>query len=317
MPDFTSMSIEQLLDAEITPINVLGSHTHLSGEVMFGYRFSYQRWEGDLEGSREVSMAEVLSRYPVHHTFMNMSMHMFDVMYAPSDRWTLMAMGHYMEMDMGHMRRNGTEFTSTAAGIGDTELMALYNLLGDPRGGAHRLVLNGGVSFPTGSVDKTFNGAQLEYSMQTGSGTYDFLPGLTYLGHSDPWSWGAQAAGRIHTGRNDRDYRFGDSYRLSAWGHYKVTDWFGPSLRLEWNQWGNVVGIDPGLNPATNPAFDPDQQQGRRLDLLGGLNFYVDRGPLKGLRFSAEGGMPVYQNLAGPNLKTDWMVTVGLSYTIR
>lgn len=315
--DFTSMSIEELLKADITPINVLGSHTHLAKELMFGYRFSYQRWAGNLEGTKEVNMADVLSMHPVHHTSMDMQMHMFELMYAPSDRWTLMAMGQYMSMDMGHVRANGTSFTSTSDGFGDTELMALYTLLGDPRGEGHRLVLNGGVSLPTGAIDQSFNNAPLEYSMQLGSGTVDLLPGLTYLGSSERFSWGAQAAGVVRLGKNDRDYHLGNQYRFGAWGHYKITEWIGPSLRMEWRQWGDIVGADPALNPMTNPAFDADKQAGRRLDLLAGLHLYADRGPAKGLRFDVEGGAPVYQNLNGPNLKLDWMITFGLSYVFR
>jgi hypothetical protein len=147
--------------------------------------------------------------------------------------------------------------------------------------------------------------------------TYDFKPGLTYLGHADPWSWGAHAAGTIHPGKNGRHYSLGDSYRLGAWGHYKVTEWFGPSLRMEWNQWEDISGADPVLNRLNNPAFDASKQEGRRLDLLAGFHLYAPKGPLKGLRFSLEGGCPIYQNLDGPNLKTDWLVTVGLSYVIH
>jgi hypothetical protein len=109
----------------------------------------------------------------------------------------------------------------------------------------------------------------------------------------------------------------GDSYRIGAWGHYKITEWVGPSLRLEWRQWLNYDGADPALNRLANPAFDAQKQEGRRLDLLGGINFYAPKGRLKGLRFNLEGGVPVYQNIAGPNLKLDWMISFGLSYVIR
>ena len=316
-PDFTNLSLEELLKAEITPIDVLGSHTHLAREIMFGYRYSYQRYEGNLEGSREVSAAGVLAKYDLYHPWMDMHMQMFEAMYAPSDRWTLMGMTHYMDMHMGHLRRNGTTFVSASEGIGDTEVMGLYNLLGDPRGKGHRLILDGGISLPTGSINKKFAGKQLEYSMQLGSGTLDVLPGLTYLGSSDRWSWAVQAGGTIHTGQNDRGYRLGDRYQLGAWGHYKLTEWLGPSLRLEWKQWGNISGADAALDPMHNPAFDVTLQEGRRLDLLAGLHFYAHRGPLKGLRFSTEGGMSVYQHLAGPNLKSDWMINLSLNYVLR
>ena len=71
------------------------------------------------------------------------------------------------------------------------------------------------------------------------------------------------------------------------------------------------------MNPARNPAFDPKKQSGERLDFLAGLNFYVPKGFLKGTRLSVEGGIPVYQNIAGPNMGVDWMLTAGISYTFR
>ena len=45
-------------------------------------------------------------------------------------------------------------------------------------------------------------------------------------------------------------------------------------------------------------------------DAILGLNFIVPRGPLMGNRLSVEGGLPVYQRLEGPQLKTDFISTV-------
>ena len=56
--DLTGMSLEQLLDEEITPINVLGSHTHLKGGFMFGYRYMYMDMSHNQEGTRDVSLSE-------------------------------------------------------------------------------------------------------------------------------------------------------------------------------------------------------------------------------------------------------------------
>jgi hypothetical protein len=69
------------------------------------------------------------------------------------------------------------------------------------------------------------------------------------------------------------------------------------------------------LNPARNPAFDATKQSGERLDFLAGLNFYLGKGPLKGNRFSIEGGVPLYQNLAGPNMGVNWLITAAWTYT--
>ena len=68
-------------------------------------------------------------------------------------------------------------------------------------------------------------------------------------------------------------------------------------------------------DPARNPAFDASKQWGERLDVLVGINFYVPRGLLKGNRFSIEGGLPLYQNIAGPNMAVDWIISAGWSYS--
>jgi len=318
MEELFKLSLEELSQLEVTHLNVLGSHTHLQGEWMFGYRFMFVNMEGNLDGTRDVSDAEVLQTYPLAHTIMSMEMHMLEVMYAPSDNLTLMAMGQYARNSMDHLRTNGTTFSTESEGFGDTSFMALYTVLGDARKPGHRLLVNAGLSLPSGSIDEHNNvGARLEYAMQLGSGTVDLMPGATYLGQSGDWAWGAQALGTLRLGKNDNGYRLGDNYRLNAWAHHRVTDWFGPSLRVDWHDWDNVHGADPQMNPATNPAFDATKQKGRRLDLLLGLNFYAPRGALKGNRLNIEAGLPVYQSLAGPNMKTDWFVTAGWSYSFQ
>jgi hypothetical protein len=59
------------------------------------------------------------------------------------------------------------------------------------------------------------------------------------------------------------------------------------------------------------PTADPDLRAGRRLNALIGVNFIVTRGFLKGNRFAVEAGTPVWQNLRGPQLETDWNITAG------
>ncbi len=315
--DLTTLSLEELLHEEITPINVLGSHTHPKGGFMVGYRYGLTELDHNLDGTHEVSPQEVLQRYPVAHTSMTMEMHEVELMYAPLDKLTLMAMIPYEEMSMDHLLRSGGTRTDHSSGLGDVSFMALVNLLGNPQGSGHRLLLNAGFSAPTGSIDEGENGTRFEYPMQLGSGTYDMLPGLTYLGESQLFAWGAQVMGTVRLGSNEHQYRLGHAYRLSEWGQMKVTEWFGPSLRLDWQGWGNVAGADPELNPLRNPAFDAKKQSGERLDLMAGLNFYVPKGPLKGNRLSIEGGVPLYQSIAGPNLGVDWMLTVGWSFSFH
>ena len=151
--------------------------------------------------------------------------------------------------------------------------------------------------------------------MQLGSGTYDLLPGLTYLGDSGRWSWGAQTLETVRFGHNSSGYRFGNEYRLSLWSTYGLTDWFAPSLRADGHWWENVNGRDAayGNTPHTAEAR-PDLREGRRVDLLFGFGLYAPKGLLKGTRLMVEGGWPVYQWLKGPQLGTAWLLNLSATY---
>lgn len=321
--DLTGMSLNDLYNLDIVQPNVLGGHTHPQGQMMLGYSYMHTSMSGLYQGTHEISPAAAFAQgFGTVHTDMEMNMHMFEFMYAPTERLTLMAMLPYEEMSMSHLKDTGVTFGQSARGIGDVDLAGLYTIFGNIREGGHRLVFNAGVSLPTGSIDVTDHangspgGAQvpLEYLMRLGSGTYDLKPGLTYLGDYGAWSWGAQTVETVRLGLNSHDYRLGNEYRLSAWASYGITEWFAPSIRLDGRWWENIKGADPDLAANTTPEARPNLRAGKRLDLLFGLNLYSPHGTLKGNRLMVEGGIPVYQNLTGPQLGTAWMLTVGWSY---
>lgn len=322
-PDLTGLSLNELYNLNVVQLNVLGGHTHCAGQVMLGYDYMHTHMAGLYEGTKQVSPAQVFAQgFGVVHTSMDMDMHMFDVMYAPSDQLTLMTMLPYMQMTMNHLTSTGTRFTQSTEGIGDLDAMALWTVYGNSCTGGNRIVLNAGVSFPTGSIatkdhkDGSLSAplVQLEYPMQLGSGTYDLLPGITYLGDSENWSWGAKTLETVRFGRNDHDYRLGNQYGGSAWAAYAFTEWFAPSLRVDGKVWDNITGADPALAANPTPEGRPNLRAGARVDCLLGINFYVPRGFLAGNRLYVEGGVPVYQNLTGPQLGTAWMIGAGWTY---
>ncbi len=321
--DLTGLSLEELYNLDIVQPNVLGGHTHPSGQIMFGYEYMHTRMSGLYQGTHTISPAQAFAQgFTTVHTGMDMDMHMFELMYAPTERLTLMGMLPYKRMSMEHLVNTGATFGQTAHGIGDFEAIALFTVLGDIHKGGNRLIFNAGMSFPTGSINATDhaegnpNNPQvlLEYPMQLGTGTYDLKPGLTYLGDSGRWTWGAQTVETVHLGHNSHSYTVGDEYRLSAWASYSVTEWFAPSVRADGRWLENYSGRDPGLAANHTPEARPDLRGGRRLDLLFGVNFFAPRGFLKGTRLMIEGGVPVYQDLVGPQLGTAWMLSAGLSY---
>jgi len=300
------------------PIGVMGDHTHGAGEFMFTYRYMLMDMDGNRIGTNRVSNQRVLEDFMVTPTDMQTQMHMFSLMFAPTDYITLMGMVPYVKKEMNHLTRMGTRFKTETDGFGDLKFAGLIKIFDNY---SQRVILNAGMSFPTGSIDKKDRtpagpNQQLPYPMQLGSGTYDLLPGITYLGQYKTGSWGAQMSGVIRLGDNDRDYSLENAFDATAWGAWDWYNWVSTSARLDWSSWGNIDGADPALNPAVVPTADPKLRGGDRLDLLFGLNFFVPEGPqfIRGLRLATEFGFPIYQDLNGPQLETDWILWLGLQY---
>ena len=328
-----SLSLRVFADTSASshaPIGVMGDHLHKQGEFMFSYRYMHMDMQGSRNGSSRISSEQIVTQVsnrfsnpPVQPPFlrvvptdMTMDMHMFGLMYAPSDRYTLMAMTRYVEKEMSHLTFMGPagsnllgRFTTRSSGIGDTSLSALVRLRAD----WHATL---GVSLPTGSRDEagqiltpinTTPSPRLPYPMQLGSGTFDGILGLTYARHQSAWDWGGQWRSVLRTGTNDERYRLGNEHRLSGWLSYSSGSALSLSGRFEYFDRGNIIGSDP-LIVAPVQTADPDRQGIQRLDLKLGANWLL---PGSKHRLALEVSRPIRQRLDGPQLETDLMMTIG------
>ena len=320
------------------PIGVMGDHMHAKGEWMLSYRFMRMEMKNSRDGTSSISADEIATTVAnpffgqpmqpptlrVVPTQMTMDMHMFGAMYAPTDWLTLMLMTSYLKKDMDHITYMGPAgttvrggFTTRSSGFGDTKLSGLIRLYDD---GTHHFHLNAGISFPTGSISEEDDvlaptGAtptlNLPYPMQLGSGTYDFLPGITYTGTSGNKAWGTQYTGVIRLeDENHKDYSLGDEHRITAWASYSWKPWISSSIRIAGQTIDKIDGQNPDIVAPVQTA-DPDNQGGERVDLLLGVNLLGQEGALSGHRVAFEFGAPVYQDLNGPQLETDWVFTLG------
>lgn len=321
------------------PIGVMGDHFHHKGEVMFSYRFMRMFMQGNRRGSSSVSPEAVVRTEPnrfaappmqppnlrVVPTEMSMDMHMFGLMYAPSDYVTLMGMVQILDKDMTHITFAGPmgtnrlgQFETHTRGLGDTSLSALVNVYEGDRSRWH---VTAGVSLPTGDIDETGRiltpmntrpTVRLPYPMQLGSGTYDLITGVTYAGNADRWSWGGQWRSVFRIGENDEHYSLGDEHRVTGWGGYRLTAAVSVSGRVEYFDRGNIDGIDP-LIVAPVQTADPDRQAIERWELGLGVNFLL---PGDRQRIALEVVAPIEQKLAGPQLETDWHMTLGWQFAL-
>lgn len=324
-----------------------------AGDFMVGYRYMRNSQSGAmLHGTDRLSDPSIVAGGcggdPCYLTpdSMSMTMHMMDIMYAPTDWLTLMLMPQFMDMDMDmrklggapnladtdsilsnhalHHSQNGHE----TGGIGDLGMYALFKLLDNGIHHVHAIV---GLSAPTADVDIKLrrnhgvDGGFMDYGMQLGSGTWDFKPSVTYTGHVDDWSWGAQASGTVRMEKqNASGYRLGDLFQATAWGSYNLTNWLSASVRGVYTLQGSINGQYPGSSgqftdpnglfagsqgPVSiykfGPQDYPQNYGGRFWDVGFGLSAVVPSGDLAGNRVSVEWLQPVEDDVNGYQLERD------------
>ena len=333
---------------DYSPLGVMGDHAHQAGDAMFSYRYGIMEMNGNLSGSTPVSTQDIFDEgFTMAPTSMRMEMHMLGAMYAASDSITLMAMLPLKRMEMSSRMPmpNMPNMTMTrkaeTSGAGDLKLAGIFPLwaAGDH---SRTLRLNAGLSIPTGSIKETDPGTtmRMAYPMQLGSGTFDLLPGLTYISEKFGGSWGTQVASVIRLGENGEGYSLGNRFQATTWYSRKLNDMLSVSARIEGATWGNIDGQDAAMieTMSMSPNARADLRGGERVDILFGLNIFLDtdrwdkwdrlfidkdNGQLlqakpqensmdKETRLAIEIGFPVHQDLDGPQMKSDWSLMVGL-----
>ncbi|NOU21315.1 MAG: DUF3570 domain-containing protein [Methyloglobulus sp.] len=262
------------------PAGIMFAHTlDKAGDMMVGYRHNRAMQGGNyLYGIQHVGEPQVIvqscpgsprqgpAAQPGQEPLgdgcsflpkeMTMTMHMLELMVAPTDWLTLMLMPQFMDMamdmdlaslrqahgGMGHRRQHET------GGGGDTSMYALVKLFDRPNQHIHASI---GISAPTGDIGvkrkehrpSNIDGAFIDYGMQLGSGTWDLKPSLTYIGKADEWSWGAQVGGTKRLeGSNQSGYALGDIFESSVWGGYDLTRWLSATVRAAYTWQGSIKG---------------------------------------------------------------------------
>ncbi|CAG7856123.1 hypothetical protein MCAMS1_00498 [biofilm metagenome] len=318
-----------------------------AGDMMVGYRYMYGSQGGTiLNGTNAVNDFAIVNQgcgpnpcflKPVS---MNMTMHMLDLMYAPTDWLTLMLMPQFMDMGMSMNRLIGAPEDDVAnsnignprtpfgdplnisehithhaqsghetGGIGDLGMYALFKLFDN---GMHHVHATAGFSAPTGDVNiqlrrnHQVDGGFIHYGMQLGSGTWDFKPSLTYTGQLDTFSWGAQANATVRMGdKNTSGYALGDIFQATAWSNYNPTNWLTASIRGVYTLQGSIKGQFNGLINQFGPMDYPGSYGGKFWDIGFGLSAVVPSGDLAGNRVSVEWLQPVEDDVNGFQLERD------------
>jgi len=335
------------------PAGVMFGHVMTTpGDIMVGYRYMYSRQDGRMLHENELAAdQDIVSNgcnlepgltCRTSPAFMNMHMHMLDIMYAPTSWLNLMVMPQFMDMDMKvrslggvtpDVNRDHLHGGHETGGVGDTGLYAMFKLY---QGVGHDINMGVGVTAPTGAVDiklkrmHTKDEGYIHYGMQLGSGTWDFKPSITYTGKVDDWSWGAQVNGtkRLEN-RNQAGFAFGDQLQSTAWGSYSLFNWLSASVRGIYtvqgavkHQFNAVIGdtddtVDVNMgdvNPKEGSMDNPKNYGGRYWDVGFGLNATIPSGSLAGNTFSVEWLQPVEDDVNGYQLERNGTLNATWSY---
>lgn len=309
--------------------SVLDGTQHKTGMWMFTYSYMNSRMQNNYSGTTKVNDQFIFDRYLMSPENMQMDMHMLSGMYGVSDRLTIMFMLNYnymtmnMKMLSGQMNMDGMSSSSgmktTSQGLGDTKISGMYNLISAK---GHFLSAALGLSLPTGSIYKTeknsleFYGDRQVYMMQTGSGTFDLAPGLTYLFRQDKYVIGAQVTTVIHPHYNRQGYKLGNEFSVNSWTAYEWMKNTSISFRLNYDLSGHIQGSDGTISAPLEPAADPKNYGGSFLKGYIGLAHSFQSGFFRNQKVAAEFGIPLYQDFNGIQSSTSYNLMISWTLNI-
>ena len=151
--------------------------------------------------------------------------------------------------------------------------------------------------------------------LQTGTGTFDVMPGIFYGGHLGPWSWGLSYRARLPLGVNPEGYMWGNYQEANGWVGYSWVPGLTTTFRVNGNIQDHIVGADRWIVSKIQAA-NPNFYGGKRIELFGGASLDGKLVGVPGVTLLAEGGIPVYQNLNGPQIAKAWQATAALRWKV-
>ncbi len=108
---------------------------------------------------------------------------------------------------------------------------------------------------------------------------------------------------------------WGNYQEVNGWVGYSWVPGFTTTARINVNVQNHIVGAD-GWIIGKIQAADPTSYGGKRIELFGGASLDGKLVGVPGVSLLVEGGIPVYQNLVGPQLAKAWQATAALRWKI-
>ena len=325
--EFAEMSLADLFEQTIDEV---GSSNQDRSPWSFAFQAQTVEFQDYLDGDDRVSEDEVLwsgpksgeprtdKNFPVVPGKIIQTAFLFSLGYVFNESWRGHLTVPYIRQSTDHISivPNYNTFKIKTSGIGDTIVSASYKLSDSELSDWWLTV---GLSIPTGSIDEEGDtprapgDQQLPYTMQLGSGTYDFPIELSYHAKGEHDIIVSLSA-NIRSGTNDNDYRLGNNYSLAGRYKFNFSEILQPYVGLEVEYGDSIHGADTELlvdspYPYPAPITNPDLFGGIKIGARAGVSWTISHH----YRLSLEIGKPVYQNLNGPQTREDWRSSMRIS----
>jgi len=320
------------------PLGVFGDSLPGAGSVLLTLLPQFQGYSHSLIGTQRVSSAQIAATTPWYWSPLVPvrivpqrrleELQSLTLSYGVTNDISVVLNTGWIEKHIDQMTFYGTSGIIPSGisnpgteSLQDSQLAGIWRVYQDP---VHRVQVSLGMSFPTGSdhdLTTPFQPAgvwttgRAFYSMETGTGTFDVMPGILYGGALGPWSWGLSYRARLPLGVNPEGYMWGNYQEVNGWAGYTWLPGFTTTFRVNGNIQDRIVGVDPWIVGKIQNA-DPNFYGGKRIELFGGASLDGKLLGFPGVSLLVEGGIPVYQDLNGPQLSKNWQASAALRWKI-
>lgn len=258
--------------------------------------------------------------YPVVPTVIRQDVKALHIANDLTDRVTLRVQIPFVTQSTDHISviPGYDEFNISSDGLGDIVLVA-DTVVQQSLNSIWRI--SAGLSMPTGSIDEEGDtprapgNQQLPYTMQLGSGTWDLPILVSYQKFEERFIWGLDGSVRWRTGRNDRDYRLGNTYSLGVWSEWQLSEAVDIGVRADFLSREKIEGGDDSLTvpvpgfPYPAPVVDPTAFGGEQIDMGIFATFQLN----DDWRLRVKYERPLWLNLNGPQSALDQTFSIGMS----
>ena len=312
------------------PIGIMGSMHH-SG-FMLSIKHGLMKMNGNILEGKNISNSKILERpnplgnmppkLSVIPQNMDMKMTMIDVMFAPSNNLTFMAMATYVSRDMqlntySPMMSRGFmgQFSTSSSDLSDISFNTLFHISQTKNSKWHGEI---SLKKSIGSDDSmarvlTPMGKEMSmimpYAMQPGDNSSSLILGLTNTRKlNQDITWANQLKRKVVV--SESSWAFGDQTEFNSWIQYPFSKQVSVSSRLKVIDQDALSGMNPSIMAPVQTA-NPKNYGGTEVFLGLGMNLNLNSFLGSNDSFGIEILKPVNQNKNNLQMKTDYQVIIG------